>query len=97
MEEDFYHITIEDLDFKPDYKYKSKELNRLLSKFPFRIFDSLMVSKTARLGVKLKKVNPAYTSKIGIFKYAVRDNLSTKHSKNSNDASAALVILVEEV
>jgi hypothetical protein len=40
----------------------------------------------------LKKINPAYTSIIGIFKYSNRDNLNISHNANSKDLSAALVI-----
>lgn len=51
-----------------------------------------MISKCSRNGIELKLVNPAYTSVIGLFKYANRDNLSTNHDSNSKDLSAALVI-----
>jgi hypothetical protein len=51
-----------------------------------------MESKCARKGIKLKKINPAYTSIIGIYKYSNRDNLSYAHNANSKDLSAALVI-----
>jgi len=92
FEAGFYHFTIEDLSFAEDYKYRTKELNRLLSKFPFRMFQQLLVSKLARLGGKLRQINPAYTTFIGLVKYAVRDNKTTNHNKDSEDLSAALVI-----
>ena len=91
-ENGFTHITIENLEFKENYKYKNKELNRMLSKFPYRKFEELITSKCNRRGIKLKKVNPAYTSVIGIFKYSNRDNLSPKHTSKSKDLSAALAI-----
>lgn len=88
----FYQVAIENLEFKDNYKYKSKKLNRLLSKFPHTKFDELITSKCKRKGLILKKVNPAYTSIIGIFKYSNRDNLQISHNANSKDLSAALVI-----
>ena len=91
-EEGFTHITIENLEFKEDYKYKSKKLNRMLKKFPFNKFEELIRSKCYRRGIKLRKVNPAYTSVIGIYKYSNRDNLSSQHNSKSKDLSAALAI-----
>lgn len=88
----FYQISIENLNFKDNYKFKSKQLNRMLNKFPFRIFEKLIESKCYRNGIKLKKINPAYSSIIGLFKYANRDNLNTSHDAKSKDLSAALVI-----
>jgi IS605 OrfB family transposase len=90
--EGFYHITIENLDnlnFKKTQNYK---LNRMLSKFPKTIFEDLITSKCARQGIKIKKIHPAYTSIIGLFKYSNRDNLSISHSSKSKDLSAALVV-----
>ena len=88
----FHHFTIENLNFKDNYKFRSKRLNRMLKKFPYAMFDTLMQSKANRKGFVLKRVNPAYTSVIGIFKYSDRDNLSTSHNAKSKDLSAALVI-----
>jgi len=67
-------------------------LNRMLGKFPHTKFDELISSKCKRKGLVLKKVNPAYTSIIGILKYSNRDNLQISHHSNSKDLSAALVI-----
>ncbi len=92
IEEKFYHITIENLDKLNFKKTYNKELNRMLSKFPKTIFEELISSKCARKGIKIKKINPAFTSIIGLFKYSYRDNLSTSHSSKSKDLSAALVI-----
>jgi IS605 OrfB family transposase len=88
----FYQVAIENLEFKDNYKYKSKKLNRLLSKFSHTKFDELITSKCKRKGLILKKINPAYISIIGIFKYFNRDNLNISHNANSKDLSAALVI-----
>lgn len=92
IKNEMYTITIENLKFKPDHKYKSKGLNRMLSKFPRAIFESLLEGKCKRRGLVLKKVNPAYTSVIGLFKYSNRDNLCTSHNAKSKDLSASLAI-----
>jgi len=88
----FNTITIENLNFKPDHSFKSKKLNRMLNKFPRTIFESLLQGKCYRNGLTLKKINPAYTSVIGLFKYSYRDNLSISHNSKSKDLSAALAI-----
>ncbi len=90
--EGFYHITIENLDNLSFKKTNNKTLNRMLSKFPKTIFEDLMSSKCARQGMKIKRIHPAYTSIIGLFKYSNRDNLSTSHNSKSKDLSAALVV-----
>ena len=90
--EGFYHITIENLDNLEFKKTSNHNLNRMLSKFPKTIFEDLITSKCARQGIKIKKVHPAYTSIIGLFKYSNRDNLSTNHTSKSKDLSAALVV-----
>jgi len=89
----FYSITIENLFFdNHSYKYRSRKLNRILSKFPFELFEKLIISKTTRNGIKLNKINPAYTSYIGIKKYSNRDDVTSNHNLKSKDYSAALVI-----
>ena len=88
----FYQFTIENLNFKDNFRYKSRNLNRMLHKFPYKLFEDLIESKCYRNGIHLKKINPAYTSIIGLFKYANRDNLCTSHNAKSKDLSAALVI-----
>lgn len=87
-----YQITIENLKFKPDHKFKSKSLNRMLSKFPRTMFKVLLESKCNRNGLKLKLINPAYTSVIGLFKYSNIHNLCTSHNAKSKDLSTAYVI-----
>ena len=91
-EHEFTKITIENLEFKDDYKHKSNKLNRMLKKFPYQKFEDLLTSKCFRTGMKLRKINPAYTSVIGIYKYSNRDNLSPNHNSKSKDLSAALAI-----
>lgn len=87
-----YSIAVENLQFKPDHSFKSKRLNRMLSKFPRRKFLSLLESKCSRNGIRLKLINPAYTSVIGLFKYSNINNLCTSHNANSKDLSASIVI-----
>ena len=90
-EKGYNHISIENLDFS-NKVVKNKEIRRLLSKFPWQLFYTLIKSKCNRRGFVLKAVNPAYTSIIGIFKYSYRDNLSDAHHRKSKDLGAALVI-----
>lgn len=88
----FYSITIENLQFK-DIKYNNtSKLNRLLSKFPHEKFEQLIQSKTTRKGIKLKKINPKYTSFIGLQKYSCRSDITLNHNSNSKDYTAALVV-----
>ena len=92
IEKGFYHVTIENLDNLNFKKTENRKLNRILTKFPKTIFEDIISSKCARKGIKIKKIHPAYTSIIGIFKYSNRDNLSPNHNSKSKDLSAALVI-----
>lgn len=88
----FYHVTIENLDNMRFFDTGNRKLNRMLSKFPRGVFKDLMISKCARKGFKLKRVHPAYTSIIGLYKFSSRDNLTLAHNGNSKDLSAALAI-----
>jgi len=56
------------------------------------MFSDLLESKCARNGIKLKRINPAYTSVIGLFKYALLNGYDLSHDSKSKDLSAALVI-----
>jgi hypothetical protein len=69
------------------YKYRSKNKNRLLMKFPFDMFDTLIKSKTTRKGLKLKD-----TLFIGLLKYSYRDDITSNHNRKSKNYSAALTI-----
>ena len=92
IHQNFTEITIENLNFSDTSINYSKKLNRMLSSFPHAKFEALISSKCSRFGIKLKKINPAYTSIQGIYKYSNRDNLSTNHNSKSKDLSAALTI-----
>jgi len=88
IEEGFYSISIEKLTFDNNkYKYISKNKNRLLMKFPFEMFASLIKSKTTRKGLKLKD-----TLFIGLLKYSYRNDITSNHNRKSKDYSAALTI-----
>jgi len=92
FQQNFFKITIENLNFKDNFNMRGKKLNRMLHAFPHDKFEQLISSKCNRNGIFLKKINPAYTSIQGIFKYSNRDNLSTNHNSKSKDLSAALTI-----
>lgn len=82
-------IVIEDLDFdqkKSILKENSSNRHaRMLSSFVYSKFRSFLESRAYRHGVKIYKVNPAFTSVIGRVKYATRYGLTVHHA-------AALVI-----
>jgi IS605 OrfB family transposase len=82
-------IVIEDLDFsqkKSVLKENGSNKNaRMLSSFVYSKFRAFLESRASRSGVKLYKVNPAFTSVIGRVKYASRYGLTVHHA-------AALVI-----
>ncbi|MTI66533.1 MAG: IS200/IS605 family element transposase accessory protein TnpB [Firmicutes bacterium] len=80
LKEDVGAIVVEDLKFRKDHD-TYKKFNRLTHCFTYKkILDCLI-----RSGFLVKKVNPAYTSIIGRFKY-------TKHFGLSVHESASLVI-----
>ncbi len=82
-------IVIEKLDFSSKrHKIKElhgKKLNHLFSSFAYIRYTELIESKCLALGVKLIKVNPAYTSIIGAFKFY-------GYKKYTNHELAALTI-----
>lgn len=71
-------IVIERLKFKD--KIKCTKLNRILKGFTYAKIIELFKSQCAKEGVELKEVNPAFTSFIGITKYALRYNMSSHNS-----------------
>lgn len=71
-------IVIENLKFKN--KINSRRLNRLLKQFTYAKIIELFKTQCAKEGVELKLVNPAFTSFIGIVKYAIRYNMSSHNS-----------------
>jgi IS605 OrfB family transposase len=82
-------IVIEDLDFSQKKSLlrenSSNRHARMLSSFVYSKFRSFLESRAYRHGVRLYKVNPAFTSVIGRVKYASKYGLTVHHA-------AALVI-----
>lgn len=70
-------VVIEKLDFtRKKQELGTAKGNRRLSNFAYAKFHALMASRCAKEGVELITVNPAYTSVIGIAKFAVGYGLS---------------------
>jgi IS605 OrfB family transposase len=82
-------IVIEDLDFSQKRSLLrengSSRHARMLSSFVYSKFSSFLESRAYRHGIRIYKVNPAFTSVIGRVKYASRYGLTVHHA-------AALVI-----
>jgi len=82
-------VVIEDLDFSQKRSILrengSSRYARMLSSFVFSKFRDFLESRASRHGVRVYKVNPAFTSVIGRVKYASRYGLTVHHA-------AALVI-----
>ena len=76
-------IVIEDLKFTQTKKYK--KFNRMSHNFIYRKLSEAIERKAYLLGVKLVKVNPAFTSILGLLKYKDMYSLN-RHT------SAALII-----
>ncbi|MEM7184882.1 MAG: IS200/IS605 family accessory protein TnpB-related protein [Spirochaetota bacterium] len=67
-------IVVENLDFshkKTQFALYPKQYRRMLSHFAYAKFFSILCSKAYREGVEVIKVNPAFSSLIGFFKFAV--------------------------
>jgi IS605 OrfB family transposase len=82
-------IVIEDLDFSQKRSILrengSNRYARMLSSFVFSKLRDFLESRASRHGVRVYKVNPAFTSVIGRVKYASRYGLTVHHA-------AALII-----
>lgn len=63
-------ISIEDLSFSQNKDCK-KRFNRIRHNFAYRKMIDSIKSRCLSQGVELIEVNPAYTSKIGLYKYAL--------------------------
>lgn len=78
-------IVIEKLDFSQKKKElksyindaKNKDYNVMLSSFAYRKIIELIKSRSYDKGIEVIEVNPAYTSKIGKFKYQNKYKLTT--------------------
>jgi IS605 OrfB family transposase len=67
-------LIIESLNFKK--KKKGKKFNRMSHNFVYRRLLEAIERRAIRCGVAIRKVNPAYTSIIGKYKYATSYGLS---------------------
>jgi IS605 OrfB family transposase len=76
-------IVIEKLDFskkKAQLREQGPAYARMLSGFSYSTFRQLIEMKAKKLGVKIMRVNPAYTSQIGQMKFMARYGLSSHAS-----------------
>jgi IS605 OrfB family transposase len=81
-------IVCEELDFshkKESLKEKGKKYARMLSGWAYSKFQTLLQSICANRGIELIKVNPAFTSLIGLAKYSRQYGIGS-------DVSAAIAI-----
>ena len=68
-------IVLEDLTFQQDHDTNHRS-NRLVHSFAKNKLQKALISRGLRFGFHIKKVNPAYTSVIGRYKYAKMYGLS---------------------
>ena len=81
-------VMIEKLDFskkKTQMREKGAAYARMLSGFAYSTFHQLIDAKAKKAGVRIKRVNPAYTSQIGQMKFMARYGLS------SHSAAACII------
>jgi IS605 OrfB family transposase len=75
-------IILEDLNFqkkKASLKEKHSGYARMLSSFAYGSILTHMKSRSAKFGIEIREVNPAYTSVIGRVKFSKRYGLSIHH------------------
>ena len=73
-------VVIEDLDFqqkKASLKEKGKKYARMLSNMAYSRFTQRIETRCYRTGIELIKVEPAYTSVIGVTKYMAMYGLNS--------------------
>ncbi|WP_256235034.1 IS200/IS605 family accessory protein TnpB-related protein [Bacillus sp. EB600] len=68
-------FVLEDLKFKQEHD-TDKRFNRLVHSFSKNKLQKALISRGLKFGFKIKKINPAYTSVIGRFKYSKMYGLS---------------------
>jgi IS605 OrfB family transposase len=76
-------VMIEKLDFsrkKAQLREMGPVYARMLSGFAYSSFQQLIEAKAKKEGVRIKRVNPAYTSQIGQMKFMARYGLSSHHA-----------------
>jgi len=73
-------IAFENLKFKKEFENQGRRFNRIKSNFVWKKSLTLLERKCIENGIQYKKVNPAFTSIIGKFKYQKIYNLSIHES-----------------
>ncbi len=76
-------IVAEQLDFeekKAELEQRGVRYARLLSTFAYAAFHAILHARCYDAGIALRRVNPAYTSVIGAYKFADRYGLSRHHA-----------------
>lgn len=73
-------IVFENLKFKKDFENQGRKFNRIKSNFVWKKLLTLLERKCIENGIMYKKVNPAFTSVIGKFKYQKMYKLSIHES-----------------
>ncbi|NEQ39001.1 MAG: IS200/IS605 family element transposase accessory protein TnpB, partial [Okeania sp. SIO3I5] len=81
-------VVVENLDFgnkKEQLREEGKKYSRMLSSWAYSLFSEKLETILSNRGIKLIKVNPAYSSLIGLVKYVRMYGLAS-------DEAAALVM-----
>jgi IS605 OrfB family transposase len=81
-------VMIEKLNFskkKTQLREKGPRYARMLSGFAYSSFQQFIEAKAKKVGVRIKPINPAYTSQIGQMKFMARYGLS------SHEAAACMI------
>jgi IS605 OrfB family transposase len=73
-------IVFENLKFKKEFENQGRKFNRVKSNFVWKKILTLLEYKCVENGIMYKKVNPAFTSVIGKFKYQKMYSLSIHES-----------------
>jgi IS605 OrfB family transposase len=78
-------IVIEDLKFNNKKGSKSKKFNRMKHNFIYASLLQAIERRAIKYRVEVKKINPAFTSKVGILKY------QEQYSLNRHTAAALII------
>ena len=73
-------VVFENLKFKKEFENQGRKFNRIKSNFVWKKLLTLLERKCVENGIQYKKVNPAFTSVIGKFKYQKMYNLPIHES-----------------
>ncbi|MGG6294996.1 IS200/IS605 family accessory protein TnpB-related protein [Leptolyngbya sp. AN02str] len=82
-------IVVESLDFdrkKASMREQGVRYSRMLSNFAYGLFDTMLSSRCERFGSELIRINPAYSSQIGLVKFMAMYGM--------NSATAAAFVLL---